>query len=183
MLAKITININYGDVRIAVASKTKEVPNVYGAEGVDTTIYLCEKYEFKGPLSVSHVDLDTDIVELRSSCCDDLAEKVGPALIREYLGSLRQLNWRVDESKDTVQKLMFPEDFIEKENIVEIEKPKISVFVLTWLFLSALLIGSSFFLNLENILLMVLLLTLGSITGYFMVLRRYNKATSEQLSE
>ena len=134
MIAKIILNINHSGVRIAVINKTMEIPNVYDADGVDTSLSLSEGFKVTHRLSTRHVDLDTGLVELASFDALDVTNKVEKSAIPDFLLSINESDWFVDEKKETVEKLVFPKpkEVIKNEETVN-NKPKLSSSLVTFI--------------------------------------------------
>jgi hypothetical protein len=183
MIAKITLNINHSAVRIAVINKTMEIPSVYDADGVDTSLSLSEGFKVTHSLSTRHVDLDTGLVELGSFDVIDVTEKVEKSTIPDFLVSMEALGWFVDEKKVSVEKLVFPKpkEVIKNEYVVKNQKPKLINLFYTFMFVMSVSIVLTFFFNKENfnfsyIVSFALIFLIGSGSGYYISLRKYNKA-------
>lgn len=183
MKSKIMLNIKHSGIRIAVISKTMEVPNVYDADGVDTSLSLSESLKITHSLSTKHVDLDTGLVELSSFDVIDLTDKVEKTAIPDLLLSMKKSDWFVDEKKKAVEKLVFPEpkEVIKNENIVKDRKPKLSNIFYSFMFLMLVATTITFFFNKENFNFYYMvsfapILLLGQSLGYYISLRKYNKA-------
>jgi|TARA_R110002060_G_scaffold9059_1_gene13485 hypothetical protein len=183
MKSTIILNINHSGVRIAVISKTMEVPNVYDADGVDTSLSLSEGLKITHSISTKHVDLDTGLVELGSFDVIDLTDKVEKTAIPDFLLSMKKSDWFVDENKETVEKLVFPKpkEVIKNENVVKGQKPKLLNLFYSFIFVMLVAITLTFFFNKENfnfyyIVSFTPILLLGSSLGHYISLRKYNKA-------
>jgi hypothetical protein len=185
MIAKIILNINHSAVRIAVINKIMEIPNVYDADGVDTSLSLFEGFKITHSLSTRHVDLDTGLVELASFDAFDVTNKVEKSAIPDFLLSINESDWFVDEKKETVQKLVFPKpkEVIKNEVIVN-NKPTLSSSIVTFIIIALFASLITYFFNNDKFTLsylgpMIPVFIISTGIGHYLSISKYNKAESE----